>query len=194
MPCCACRNDPVLRSGGCEEGNSAQQYVFRSRQFREGQLSQPGRKRGYAGIHLLGLLRRMRLEAIRTTTRVNSRNSSSIQLPCPGLSPPAIRRQCIGFARAQQCGYRACPAAVHDHMRHSFLLRVYRLRAEVGLISRTIAARACTGDRSAAGHLLQPFGIPGPLHRDLGGGGLDVAQVARCELDRGRARGSPPGD
>ena len=38
---------------------------------------------------------------------------------------------------------------------------------------------------SAAGHLLQLLGVPGPLHRDLRGGGLDLAEVVGRELDRG---------
>src|SRR5919199_3147558 len=37
--------------------------------------------------------------------------------------------------------------------------------------------------RSAIGQSLQVFRVPGPLHRDLGGGALDVAEIVRRELD-----------
>ena len=40
--------------------------------------------------------------------------------------------------------------------------------------------------RSATGHLLQVLGVPGPLHRDLRGRGLDLAEVVGRELDVGR--------
>jgi len=37
--------------------------------------------------------------------------------------------------------------------------------------------------RSATGHLLQFFGVPSPLHRDLGGGVIDVTQILGREFD-----------
>ena len=40
--------------------------------------------------------------------------------------------------------------------------------------------------RSATGHLLQLLGVAGPLHRDLGGRGLDLAEVVGRQLDVGR--------
>ena len=33
------------------------------------------------------------------------------------------------------------------------------------------------------GHLLQLFRIASPLHRDLGGGGIDVTEIVRREFD-----------
>ncbi|WP_442940620.1 MFS transporter [Nostoc sp.] len=37
--------------------------------------------------------------------------------------------------------------------------------------------------RLATGHLLQVFGIPSPLHRDLGGRIIDVMQIVGREID-----------
>jgi hypothetical protein len=37
--------------------------------------------------------------------------------------------------------------------------------------------------RSATSQSLQVFGVSGPLHRDLRGGALDVAEIVRRELD-----------
>jgi len=37
--------------------------------------------------------------------------------------------------------------------------------------------------RSATGHLLQPFGIPSPLHRDLGGSSVDFTEIVFRQFD-----------
>jgi AraC family transcriptional regulator len=43
--------------------------------------------------------------------------------------------------------------------------------------------RIATCARSETGHLLQLFRIASPLHRDLGGGGIDVTEIVRREFD-----------
>src|SRR6185295_4078102 len=40
--------------------------------------------------------------------------------------------------------------------------------------------------RSAVDHSLRALGVPSPLHRDLGRGAIDVAEIALGELDGGR--------
>jgi hypothetical protein len=39
---------------------------------------------------------------------------------------------------------------------------------------RPLSLRVC---RSATGHVLQLFRVPGPLHRDLGGSATDLAEI-----------------
>jgi hypothetical protein len=41
------------------------------------------------------------------------------------------------------------------------------------------------GNSLTPGHLLQLFGVSGPLHRDLCGGLINVAEIVRREFDRG---------
>jgi hypothetical protein len=43
------------------------------------------------------------------------------------------------------------------------------------------------GCRSAAGHLLQLFEVASPLHRDLGGGALDLPEIVGCQVDASRS-------
>ena len=40
---------------------------------------------------------------------------------------------------------------------------------------------------SAAGHLLQVFGVPGPLHRDLRGGAIDLTEIVGRQFDGSRS-------
>src|SRR5262249_30227812 len=53
-------------------------------------------------------------------------------------------------------------------------------REEATSIGASVSTRALAVD-----HPLSRLGVAGPLHLDLGGGGLDVVEVARSEPDAG---------
>jgi hypothetical protein len=55
------------------------------------------------------------------------------------------------------------------------------------MFSFTILTPARHDGRSAVGHLLQVFGVPGPLHRDLGEGAVNVAQIVGRQFDASRS-------
>lgn len=66
----------------------------------------------------------------------------------------------------------------------SFTLSSLGCIAHVALLSELWnATRENIFCRLATGHLLQVFGIPSPLHRDLGRGVIDVMQIVGCEFD-----------
>lgn len=69
--------------------------------------------------------------------------------------------------------------------RFSFFYRLPAIRlARVALLSELRnATREDIFCRSTTGHLLQLFGVSSPLHRDFGGGVIDVTQIIGREFD-----------
>ena len=66
----------------------------------------------------------------------------------------------------------------------SHFARLFRKKPAFLLLSTGASgSRIATCERSETGHLLELFGIASSLHRDLGGGGIDVTEIVRRGLD-----------
>jgi hypothetical protein len=84
----------------------------------------------------------------------------------PSSRPLAGRYQGGGFLHSQRAG--------------AYYRRVAGVLASSIDLCLACAAGLC---RLATGHLLQLFGVPGALHRDLRGGAVDLMEIAGREFD-----------